>query len=350
MREFPSRDSECILPLSQGPCRSHTMQEVFAGIWREALALYRSLPPGPFGSGGVWALAILSVVFVTIVLLENRFGRVADYRSRNFLHDLAYWLYLRSGLHYFVLMAAVTAALYAPLSSVAVRPFSPLPLALQAVIYVVLNDFIYYWIHRAVHHFPLLWAFHAVHHSQEKLTFATGMRFHPVELVARDVALFVPLVLLGFHPLSWLPLALLIMAQNELQHARLPWTFGPLYKVFVSPHFHGFHHGADPRYHHRNYGQTLAVWDHLFGTAVPRTEPAPRAYGIEGIRVDSFAQTLTLPFRLIRRRLLPSPARGNSVEAHAVHANPFVDADPPPQAVGGGVGAAGAELRDHLRA
>ena len=77
-----------------------------------------------------------------------------------------------------------------------------------AVMFVV-NDFFFYWSHRASHESRLMWASHAVHHNSDKLNLSTGMRNSWVG-AAIDWVFFVPVVLLGFHPSScsrWCPLA-----------------------------------------------------------------------------------------------------------------------------------------------
>ena len=45
------------------------------------------------------------------------------------------------------------------------------PVLAQFLLVVLLADFFRYWLHRAAHDIPRLWAFHAVHHARE---FCTG--------------------------------------------------------------------------------------------------------------------------------------------------------------------------------
>ena len=39
----------------------------------------------------------------------------------------------------------------------------------------LLQDFLYYWFHRASHHIHWLWAAHVVHHSSTKMNFTTAL-------------------------------------------------------------------------------------------------------------------------------------------------------------------------------
>ena len=53
---------------------------------------------------------------------------------------------------------------------------------------------------------------------------------------------------------------------GELQHTQIPWRFGPLHWVLVTPRFHLYHHSIDPAHHDRNFGIVFSFWDRLFGT------------------------------------------------------------------------------------
>jgi hypothetical protein len=53
--------------------------------------------------------------------------------------------------------------------------FAAWPVALQAVMVVMLGDLAVYWFHRACHAVPLLWRFHAVHHSAEHLDWLAAL-------------------------------------------------------------------------------------------------------------------------------------------------------------------------------
>ena len=46
------------------------------------------------------------------------------------------------------------------------------------LIYLVLFDFVGYWVHRAQHQFQWWWALHAVHHSQRQMTVWSDNRNH----------------------------------------------------------------------------------------------------------------------------------------------------------------------------
>ena len=86
-------------------------------------------------------------------------------------------------------------------------------------------------------------------------------------------------------------------APRATHHATLPWRFGALRKIFVSPVFHLSHHSTDPAIHNRNFGGWFSMWDFLFGTAFDAERP-PERTGVEGWRVaESFWAHLLSPFR-----------------------------------------------------
>jgi len=54
--------------------------------------------------------------------------------------------------------------------------------------------------------------------------------------------------------------------------------WAPLEWWLVTPSHHRAHHGSNPEYVDRNYGNVFIVWDRLFGTFEP--EVAPVRYGL----------------------------------------------------------------------
>jgi sterol desaturase/sphingolipid hydroxylase (fatty acid hydroxylase superfamily) len=176
-----------------------------------------------------------------------------------------------------------------------------MPFALQALLYLVVVDFFVYWIHRAQHRFKFLWAFHTTHHSQQQLNFMTSQRVHPVDHLFQDVCMFAPLFMLGFDESAWIPLYLWGEFNLAAQHSRIPWKYGPLYPIVVSPVFHSFHHSVDPEHHDRNFAGLFSFWDRLFGTAVRDHGRRPERFGLVDTVPATLSDTLIAPLRLLRR-------------------------------------------------
>ncbi|MCB9797193.1 MAG: sterol desaturase family protein [Alphaproteobacteria bacterium] len=161
--------------------------------------------------------------------------------------------------------------------------------AVQGVIVFFTLDIVRYWVHYADHRVPFLWQFHAVHHSSEHLNATSGLRMHVVDIVQLTL---IPTLLFGvlldissFHPLV-LPVVLTIGAFfDAFEHSNLAWdvrkpALGAWDKLLNNPHFHSWHHTRDGTYIDGNYGQTLTVWDRLFGTCVSEALP-PELLGLE---------------------------------------------------------------------
>lgn len=154
------------------------------------------------------------------------------------------------------------------------------PVALAFLLWLP-SDFALYWMHRFFHRFRVIWPLHAVHHSAEVMTPFTTYRQHPLSLLLTGwgVAGFVGLcqgLLLGAasEDLAVSEIAginLFIVLANAglaaLHHSHVWLSYGPvLERIVISPAQHQIHHSTDPAHYGKNLGNSLAVWDWLFGT------------------------------------------------------------------------------------
>lgn len=145
------------------------------------------------------------------------------------------------------------------------------------------DDFTRFLLHYLLHKVPFLWEFHKVHHSALVLTPMTVYRSHPVEsffyatrmAIAQGCAvglcyfLFGPTLsmadILGANVFIF---AFNVMGSN-LRHSHVKWSWGKhIEKWFISPLQHQIHHSRQVRFHDKNFGTALAIWDRLFGTLV----------------------------------------------------------------------------------
>jgi sterol desaturase/sphingolipid hydroxylase (fatty acid hydroxylase superfamily) len=181
-------------------------------------------------------------------------------------------------------------------------PVGRQPLWLQALEALVLADLIFYWVHR-LFHTTRLWPFHAVHHSSEQLDWLSSMRFHPINDVVSRVVQAVPLVLLGFAPVAVVCVIPVIVVFIVVTHADVPWTWGPLKHVLVSPVYHHWHHSSEPEAVDKNFAGVLVLWDWLFGTRYMPADRRPTVYGLVGEPTPGgFLTLLAHPFRALFRR------------------------------------------------
>lgn len=138
-------------------------------------------------------------------------------------------------------------------------------------------DFFYYWDHRLSHTVRIFWCFHSVHHSSRHYNFSVAPRLSAFEDLFRWWY-FVPAALLGFPTLMILTVSLLHRMYGFFLHTRYVGKLGFLECILVTPSQHRVHHGRNPQYLDKNYGEVLCLWDRLFGTFEPEVEPVD--YGL----------------------------------------------------------------------
>ena len=142
----------------------------------------------------------------------------------------------------------------------------------QWVIAFFTVDFVYYWWHRASHEVNFMWAAHVVHHQSEDYNLAVALRQAWFTSVT-DWPFYLPMAFLGVN----LEIFLLSNAVSLLYefwiHTELIRRIDPLEYVLNTPAHHRVHHATNPEYLDKNYGATLIVWDHLFGTFEDEVEP-----------------------------------------------------------------------------
>jgi len=283
-------------------------------MWRNLTeSLLHSATLRSLAHGCIRALAFGIVFYFIVYLLERASGgTTAQYRTRGFLQDVAYWFYYRSGLHNLLFMAALFGFLSTQLAFLQISFVKSLHPVARGACWYVAADFTDYWIHRLQHKWRFMWAFHSTHHAQEHLNFVTTTRFHPIDHFISNTMRFVVLLAFGASPMSWLPLYLSFDFVAIMLHSRIPWRFGVLSRVFVTPRFHSFHHSTDSRYYDTNFGSTLSIWDHMFGTAADAPEP-PAEFGLPQVKMPTLTSTLIEPFRLLRQLYAPASSNSNQI-------------------------------------
>jgi len=141
-------------------------------------------------------------------------------------------------------------------------------------------EFFYYWYHRLGHEVRWLWATHSVHHSIEEMNILGAFRFGWTNYISLGGMVYVPLSLMGFHPLHVLVmLAINLMYQSWL-HTDLIGKLGPIEGILNTPSAHRVHHARNAEYIDRNHGGILIIYDRLFGTYEPERDDVPVEYGL----------------------------------------------------------------------
>ncbi|MBS0596204.1 MAG: sterol desaturase family protein, partial [Proteobacteria bacterium] len=111
------------------------------------------------------------------------------------------------------------------------------------VIYLLVFDFIGYWVHRAQHQWDWWWRLHAVHHSQRQLTMWSDNRNHLLDSALNDAIFVAVAIAIGVAPSQFVGLVAVTQLFESLQHANLRCSFGRVAeRLLVSPRFHRRHH------------------------------------------------------------------------------------------------------------
>jgi sterol desaturase/sphingolipid hydroxylase (fatty acid hydroxylase superfamily) len=208
-----------------------------------------------------------------------------------------------------VLMAGITTVLL-PGSA---KALAGAPVWLQFLAFVVFEDMVQYWYHRAVHTFPKLWGFHLAHHSAPYMGVRMSSRnsFLYSLLFPNHYTAGV-LVFLGFGETyvwySTLKNIITTAAHSELRWDAFLYRYAALkplawivQRTVSTPTTHFAHHAAHEGdgigHYSGNFGNMLFFWDVLFGTALI-SQKYPPAFGLStdgGYRAESWYVQIFYP-------------------------------------------------------
>jgi sterol desaturase/sphingolipid hydroxylase (fatty acid hydroxylase superfamily) len=139
-------------------------------------------------------------------------------------------------------------------------------------------DFLFYWFHRFGHRTNIGWAAHSPHHSTEELNYAVALRASVTQRLF-SFLFYWPLVVAGFAPAEVLAVVALHLVLQFIPHTRvIPILPRWIESWLNTPSHHRVHHARNDRYLDKNYGGFLIIWDRIFGTYEPETEPC--SYGL----------------------------------------------------------------------
>ena len=147
-----------------------------------------------------------------------------------------------------------------------------LPLWVMWVLTFIFIDLIFYIYHRLSHRVRFLWAVHMSHHSSEEMNFAVSFRqawFGPIS----KVPFFMIMPIMGFDPTIIAVAGVISTLWGIVGHTQVVGKLGPLEYVFNTPSHHRVHHGSNPQYIDKNYGNLLIIWDKIFDTFEPEKNP-----------------------------------------------------------------------------
>ena len=140
------------------------------------------------------------------------------------------------------------------------------------MLYVVILDFVGYWLHRWQHRFGPWWALHSLHHSQRQMGFWTDNRNHLLDDFLIDGCFAIVALVIGVQPGQFIMIVVATRVLQSLAHANVRLSFGAVgERILVSPRFHRLHHaiGAGHEGPKRgcNFAVLFPIWDIIFRSA-----------------------------------------------------------------------------------
>jgi len=129
---------------------------------------------------------------------------------------------------------------------------------------LLLYDFMYYFLHRGMHHPKVMKYVHGVHHYVRFPTSSESIYLHPLENVAGLGLLCLAMILIG--PVSAAAFLIIFFVHstvNIIVHCNLvlPWGVFKLFNFWAKKH--DLHHG---KHLNRNYASLFPFWDLMFDT------------------------------------------------------------------------------------
>lgn len=225
-------------------------------------------------------LPIALPLFALALILESAISRFQQrelYEGKDFLVSMS-MLVLSGIVDLMPKLAAIVVFYY-------LHELTPLRDVVQRqwwawVLIFFLDDFVYYWFHRANHEVRIFWAGHVPHHSSNKLNFGTALRQGVGERIHKYF-FWLPLPLLGFDAVMIFTMISLNLIYQFWVHTELVSRLPKFIEaVFNTPSHHRVHHGSNTAYLDRNHGGVLIIWDKCFGTFAKEQTIEPVIYGL----------------------------------------------------------------------
>ncbi len=183
--------------------------------------------------------------------------------------------------------------------------FSSTPTIISVIGFLLVYEFFQYWYHRLSHTSKgrwgkFLWGVHLAHHLPDKVYVVMHAVFNPINAIITAIIVQAPLVLLGISPEAALAATLIIDLQSMISHFNADIRAGFLNYIFIGAETHRYHHSANMN-ESKNYGNTLAIWDFVFGTFLYKRGRTPEKLGVEGQEdyppSNNILKVITYPFK-----------------------------------------------------
>ena len=232
-------------------------------------------------------------VLITIAILELIIPQERRRWNRASLLSGTYLLFAGKMTLYALVVAPLMRNTWVYLGFGSLHLDRSLPLPLYMVVGLLVVTFTAYWAHRGMHRLPLLWHIHKIHHSPRNLNWSSIYHKHFLELLLNEPLHIFTVLALGTDLVA--PFGIIFMTVDVLAHSNVRLNLGRLSYLISTPQAHRIHHSIDPRHYDTNFGNTVMLWDHVFGTFFYDPANLPAAYGVVEDVPVSFVKQQIMP-------------------------------------------------------
>jgi sterol desaturase/sphingolipid hydroxylase (fatty acid hydroxylase superfamily) len=148
---------------------------------------------------------------------------------------------------------------------------SALTVAWQLAVFMAVEDALFYWGHRALHHPSVYARVHKLHHAFHHSVSIAATATHPLEYAVSNVVPFVAgPTILGAHAATMYIWIVFRVTETVVNHSgyALPWSMFELLPFQGSARAHDLHHSKNTG----NFGSLFEVWDRAMGTCIDEGE------------------------------------------------------------------------------
>jgi sterol desaturase/sphingolipid hydroxylase (fatty acid hydroxylase superfamily) len=243
--------------------------------------------------------AVTVFLLITLIVLERVYPLKSEWQmtKKSFFRDLKY---LMIGAPTIFLTKSAFGVLGIWFAQNHQGFLSGTGILLGTFIYLVIFEFFQYWYHRLSHKYDWLWKVHLAHHLPDKVYVVMHGVFNPLNVFAVTAIIQGLIILLDVSPETALAATLMIDLQSLVSHFNVDLRAGFLNYVFINSETHRYHHSARVE-ESQNFGNTLTLWDHIFGTFYYHPGEFPQRLGVEENLgypdANEAVKVLLLPFR-----------------------------------------------------
>ena len=146
-------------------------------------------------------------------------------------------------------------------------------LPVSILIFMLLHETYYYWLHRWMHIPKIFRIVHKVHHESNIASPFTAFSFHPLEGLAQAIFLPIMVLILPMHLYAIITVLVIMTLSSVINHLDIevyPKYFyrHPLGKWLIGATHHSLHH----KQFKYNYGLYFTFWDKIKRTESPMYE------------------------------------------------------------------------------